>query len=54
MAPVGLVSAIVIAENAARVIDQLPFYGRVALKEFFQVIMFGEIVFVVDQLWVAP
>jgi len=54
MAPVGLVGAIVIAENAARVIDQLPFYGRVTLQEFFQVIMFGEVVFAVDQLWVAP
>lgn len=53
IAPAGLVGAIVIAENAARVIDQLPFHFRVALQEFFQVIMFGQIFFAVDQLWVA-
>lgn len=54
MAPAGLVSAIVIAENAARMIDQLPFHVRVALQEFFQVLMFREIFFAVDQFWIAP
>ena len=54
MAPAGLVGAIVIAKNAAWVIDQLPFHIRVALQEFFQVVMLGEIFFAVDQLWVAP
>lgn len=48
LAPTGLVGAIIIAENAARVIDQLPFHVRVALQKFFQVLMFGEIFFAVD------
>jgi hypothetical protein len=54
LAPKGLIGAIVIGENAAGVIDQLPFYIRVALQEFFQVIMFGQIFFTVNQFWVAP
>ena len=54
MTPAGVVGAVVIAKYAARVIDHLPFHIRMALQEFFQVVMLGEIFFAVDQLWVAP